>query len=99
MQVESAKSRLRGPKILCRERFETVPYWCTLQQACPVLDTTKDEGNPAKRGTDGHFQQPVRILIEHKRRRMSEPNDHLIEKNQTTDYSEIEARGYDAGDD
>ena len=25
------------------------------QQACPVLDTGKDEGNPAKRGTDGRF--------------------------------------------
>ena len=27
----------------------------TPQQACPVLDTGKDEGNPAKRGTDGRF--------------------------------------------
>jgi len=27
----------------------------TLQQACPVLDTGMDEGNPAKRGTDERF--------------------------------------------
>jgi hypothetical protein len=33
--------------ILCRERFETVPYGPTLHQACPVLDTGKDEGNAA----------------------------------------------------
>jgi len=37
--------------ILCRERFETVPYRYTPQQACPVLDTGKDEGNAA----DGRF--------------------------------------------
>jgi len=65
MQVEPAKSRLPEPlrafhlpfrqAILCRERFETVPYCGTPQQACPVLDTTKDKGNPANRGTDGHF--------------------------------------------
>ena len=42
-------------QILCRERFKTVPYRFTLQQACPVLDTGQDEGNPAKRGTDGRF--------------------------------------------
>ena len=47
MQGESSKSRLRGlPRafhlpfrqaILCRERFETVPYCGTPQEACPVL--------------------------------------------------------------
>jgi len=34
----------QADKIPCRERFETVPYCFTLQQACPVLDTAKDEG-------------------------------------------------------
>ncbi len=31
------------------------PRNSTQQQACPVLDTGRDEGNPAKRGTDGRF--------------------------------------------
>jgi acyl carrier protein len=35
---------------------------------------------PRGAGLMAIFQQPVRILIEHKRRRMFEPNDHLIEK-------------------
>ena len=33
----------KAPEVLLRERFETVPYRCTLRQACPVLDTGKDE--------------------------------------------------------
>jgi len=67
MQVESAKSRLRRPSrafhqpfrqaILCRERFETVPYRYTPKQACPVLDTGKDEGNAA----DGLFSAACQI--------------------------------------
>jgi hypothetical protein len=63
MQVEFAKSRLRGHpclrparrgyakagEILCRERIYAFPT--VLQQACPVLDTGEDEGNAA----DGRF--------------------------------------------
>jgi hypothetical protein len=42
--------RLRqAGEILRRERFQTVPYRCTLQQACPVLETGKDEGAPLRR--------------------------------------------------
>ena len=56
MRVEFAKPRLSGaPELLCRERFETVPYKGTVQQSCPVLDTGRDEGNPARCGTDGRF--------------------------------------------
>ncbi len=44
-KLSTVKSRPRGrTEILCRERFETVPYRYPLQQACPVLDTEKDEG-------------------------------------------------------
>jgi hypothetical protein len=43
-----------------RERiyaFPTMLCCHTLQQACPMLDTGKDEGNAA----DGVFQQPVKV--------------------------------------
>ncbi len=65
MQVESSKSRLRGlPRafhlpfrqaIICRERFQTVPYDVRRNKPAACFDTGKDEGNPAKRGTDGRF--------------------------------------------
>jgi hypothetical protein len=42
-------------KFFCRERFKTVPHRFTLQPACPVLDTGKNEGNPAKPETGGTF--------------------------------------------
>jgi len=44
MQVEPCEIPFAGaPEILRRERFKTVPYRGTPQQACPVLDTGKDE--------------------------------------------------------
>jgi hypothetical protein len=44
MQVESSKSRLLGaPEILCRERFQTVPYDVHGNKPA-VLETGKDEG-------------------------------------------------------
>jgi len=44
MQVEPCEIPFSGaPEILRRERFKTVPYRSTPQQACPVLDTGKDE--------------------------------------------------------
>ncbi len=42
-------------KFFCRGRFKTVPHRFTLQQACPVLDTGKNEGNPAKPETGERF--------------------------------------------
>jgi hypothetical protein len=56
MEVELCEIPLAGAfEIVCRERFETVPYGIPPQQACPCLDTGKDERNPAKRGIDGCF--------------------------------------------
>jgi len=56
MQGELCEIPLAGVlEIICREQVETVPYRCTPQEACPALDKGKDEGNPAKRGTDGRF--------------------------------------------
>ena len=44
MQVEPCEIPFVGaPEILRREQFQTVPYRCTPQQACPVLDTGRDE--------------------------------------------------------
>ena len=52
MQVEPWEIPFTGaPEILRSKAY----IGCTLQQACHVLDTGKDEGNPAKRGTDGRF--------------------------------------------
>ena len=45
LQAELCEIPLAGaPEILRRERFKTVPYRCTPQQACPVLGTGKGEG-------------------------------------------------------
>jgi hypothetical protein len=52
MPLPTPRLRQAG-EILRRERFQTVPYRCTPQQACPVLDTGQDKGNaaPAHRST------------------------------------------------
>ncbi len=56
MQVELCEIPFAGtPKIPCRERFKTVPYGCTRQQAVSLLDKRMDEHNPAKPGTNVHF--------------------------------------------
>jgi len=43
----------QADKISCRERFETVPYRVTLQQAVPVIEMGTAEENPVKHA--GHF--------------------------------------------
>ena len=46
----SKKPKSKAPGILCKERFQTVPYRCSPQQACPVFDTGKDEPACHRRG-------------------------------------------------
>jgi len=47
-EIPSAGAPLPAPRL--RQAGEILP-----QQACPVLDTGKDERNPAPRGTHGRF--------------------------------------------
>ena len=59
MQVESAKSRLRGaPEILCRERFQTVPYDVHGNKPAPCLT----RGRMRETKQLGVFQQPGKFL-------------------------------------
>jgi len=52
MQVESAKSRLRGrPKSFVENGFKPFPTVYASTSLAPCFDTTKGEGNAA----DGHF--------------------------------------------
>ena len=42
-------------EILCRERFQTVPYGVRRNKPAPCIDTGRDESNPAKHQTEGYF--------------------------------------------
>jgi hypothetical protein len=45
MQVEPCEIPFTGaPEILCRERFQTVPYDVRRNKPAPCFDTMKDEG-------------------------------------------------------
>ena len=59
MQVESSKSRLLGaPEILCRERFQTVPYDVHGNKPAPCLT----RGRMRETKQLGVFQQPGKFL-------------------------------------
>jgi hypothetical protein len=51
-------AQMQGPEILCRERFQTIPYDVRRNKPAPGFDTGKDKETPQM----GVFQQPAKTL-------------------------------------
>src|SRR4030067_1175046 len=60
MQVEPCEIPPAGaPKILCRERFQTVPYDVRCNKPAPCLTRGRMRAIPRSAGQMGVFQQPA----------------------------------------